>query len=326
MQSIGWLALACLTAACGGSGSSSPSPSSPTAPSATTGVVSGRVVGTLSSQPIAGATVRIGSTSVMTDADGTFRLETTETGARPASISGNGIVARSTSVSVANRNLTLDVIETPPFDLGFFRKFARDGFENPGVLSAIRRLTAPPRLYIRTIDEAGQSVDAVTLDTAERAFLDVASTWSGGAFGLAGIERGTETRDGMAGWLTVKWPNPPIASCGHSPVGAANGEAIQLNYLVRNCGCGSSRIAPSTVRHELGHVFGFWHTGSVDLDVMSGNRTTRACDIQPSEREVLHARYLYARPAGNTDPDNDPAGTILRHPLEARSFRDDSVE
>jgi hypothetical protein len=47
---------------------------------------------------------------------------------------------------------------------------------------------------------------------------------------------------------------------------------------------------------------GFYHTDSQN-DVMSDGGT---CDEEPSGRERYHAAIAYARPPGNSDPDNDP--------------------
>jgi hypothetical protein len=35
-----------------------------------------------------------------------------------------------------------------------------------------------------------------------------------------------------------------------------------------------------------------------------------ACDLQPSARDRQYAKYMYSRPVGNTDPDNDPAASL----------------
>src|SRR5439155_2605235 len=91
------------------------------------------------------------------------------------------------------------------FDLGFYRTFARNGYEQPSQLQPIRRWTRAPQIYLKTVDEAGLAIDGVTLDTVAAALTDSAEIWSGGAFGLAGITRGTSTREGAAGWITVKF-------------------------------------------------------------------------------------------------------------------------
>jgi len=140
---------------------------------------------------------------------------------------------------------------------------------------------------------------------------EVAATWAGGRFGIDVIEFGAETRVGSAGWVTVIWPNPAEDGiCGRAPVGTTGG-SIRLNYLANCNPCGgASRIQARTVRHELGHIFGYWHTGDL-ADVMGGLPTPRnACDQHPSSREILHARYSYSRPYGNAEPDSDPPTSV----------------
>jgi hypothetical protein len=69
-----------------------------------------------------------------------------------------------------------------------------------------------PKLYIRTVDEAGAPVDSVTLDTVQNAMQAIAPSLTGGKFGVS-IERGPETRQGISGYVTVKWTTA-IAACG----------------------------------------------------------------------------------------------------------------
>jgi hypothetical protein len=150
---------------------------------------------------------------------------------------------------------------------------------------------------MKTVDEAGQPVDDVTLQMVEDSMRAVASDWGGSQFGLAGVERGTSTREGQSGWLTVKWVNlDGVAFCGASPVGL-DGGVIQFNYLRATCSCAGSRISPRTARHELGHAFGYWHTDG-NADVMSSSGSFGGCTAVPSAREVYHARIAYQTPIG----------------------------
>jgi hypothetical protein len=162
-------------------------------------------------------------------------------------------------------------------------------------------------LYLKTIDEAGQPIDPVTLQTVEDAMRGVALTWGGGQFGLAGVERGTSTKEGQSGWITAKWASTDLGNfCGRSPVGV-DATAIELNYR-HACSCGSaSKIYPTLARHELGHAFGYWHTDS-GSDVMYGQQLqlVSQCDHLPSAREVYHAQLAYQSPVGSSNAIRGP--------------------
>jgi hypothetical protein len=304
------VAIPVLLSACG---VSTPTPTAPsrTPPAATptpapAPTVSGIVTATNGGQPLPDITVTLSGLATRTDTAGAFVFQfTSPPTATTVELSGASILARTTALKS-----TLDAFHPDAsFDLAFYRQFARNGFEQPTVLEPIRRWTRAPMLYLKTVDEAGRSIDAVTLNTVADAMADVAGTWSGDHFGLAGIERGTGTREGVSGWITVKWSNPATAlsACGRAPVGA-DGGWIELNYLGL-CSCHGSRIYSRLARHELGHAFGYWHTDSPN-DVMYG-QSPISCDGQPSAREQQHARAVYSRPVGNTDPDTDPTSTAF---------------
>lgn len=175
-------------------------------------------------------------------------------------------------------------------DVGFYREIGCNAFDLP--LQAVRRWAFAPKLYIRTVDEAGAAIDQVTLDTVAGAMGATAASWSAGKFGLAAIERGSDTREGQSGWITVKWPATAAAApaCGRSQV-AVDGGWIELNYKVTFCGCSGSTMRPGTARHELGHAFGYWHTDN-PTDLMSGLPTSN-CDGSPSARELQAVAFQY---------------------------------
>lgn len=191
------------------------------------------------------------------------------------------------------------VVRGPSFSQVFWNEFVHNGLEAPAALQPLRRLTAAPMLYLKTVDEAGNPIDFATLNTVQTAMRDVASIWGGGQFGLAGIQQGTGTMEGVHGWITVKWPSTNAGNfCGLSQV-AVDGGWIELNYLFGGtCTCGASKIRPRTAKHELGHAFGYYHTDS-DADVMKNPGLT--CDANPSDREIYHASIAYQTPVGATD-------------------------
>jgi hypothetical protein len=310
-----WLAaaLVLVTAACSGSNPSAPTPPL-IQPQPITLTV--HVTGTGSGQPLAGVSGELGGVSGITNGDGGLQLQTAPGAAQRLSLTGSGIVPRSVMLAVnGTREVSVDAIPTAGFDLNFYRQLVRDDFDTPGALRPLRRLPGPPRIYLRTVDETGVAVDARTLDTTTRAIVETAALFTGGRFGVAGLERGTETRQGQAGWLTVQWKTVP-GFCGQSDIGV-DGGVIDLNLKASaNCKCpGISEVRPRTVRHELGHAFGFWHTDSPN-DLMF--HSSGVCDMLPSARERAAAAIAYARPVGNQDPDSDGPANVYLAPMRVQ--------
>jgi hypothetical protein len=182
------------------------------------------------------------------------------------------------------------------FEPAFYRAFLQNAFDAPDHLEPVRVLQSPLRIYMRTEDDAGSAIDAITLATTFGALNDSVRIWSGNTFGIAEFARGSGTREKVPGWITVKWSTSGDPSrCGRSTVGV-DGGYIELN-VSGSCSCGmATRVYPRVVRHELGHAMGYYHTDD-QHDVMYGQSiTTDACDILPSERERLHARLAHSQP------------------------------
>jgi len=175
----------------------------------------------------------------------------------------------------------------PGLDLGFYRQIGCNAFDTP--LQPVRRWAFAPKLYIRTVDDAGAAIDQVTLDTVAGAMGATAASWTAGKFGLASIERGTDTREGQTGWITVKW-NTTTDRCGLAQV-AVDGGWIQFSPQRTQCACDGSKIFARSAAHELGHAFGYYHTDSIN-DMMYG-QASLSCTPSFSARELQAVAYQY---------------------------------
>jgi hypothetical protein len=185
----------------------------------------------------------------------------------------------------------------PRFDLTFYRQFVHNGFESPQQLDIQWRQRVAPRIYLRTIHANGRPMDEFTLNETAAALINTAGSLTG-VFGLAGLERGTGTKAGEPGWITVAWLDDPEGrACGRAAVG---GDWIDLYTNTPGCRCsGGPAIKPVVVKHELGHALGFRHTGDAHDLMHSGGPE---CDMNPSTREIYHAAVAYGRPLFSLAP------------------------
>jgi hypothetical protein len=287
-------------------------PSSLTSPSDASTTLTGHVTATNGGQPLPGLRVDLGSHTAGTNANGGFAVAGVANGSRRVSLTGPTIIPRSLVVAVGSTSdLALDAISLEGFDLDFYRQFVRNGFDSPDALEPLRRWTMNPNIYLKTVDASGAPIDRSTLDMVQRIAFEVIPVWTNNQLVLGAFERGTGTRVGMAGWITIAWSaalvNPN--QCGRAMVAAGY---IELEAHNPRCTVGSWITSASLVRHELGHAMGYWHTNAPS-DVMSATSWISS-DQRPSARERSHAAIAYARPVGNTDPDSDPSGVLSLAP------------
>lgn len=186
------------------------------------------------------------------------------------------------------------LLSDPRYSASFYRDFALGARE--GGPYGLRRQTQAPRIYLRTVDDAGVPIDAGTLDATAAALINTTGKLTG-VFGLAGLEQGTGTREGQAGWITVRWSDRATTYCGTAHIA---GDVLMLYPKTANCRCaGGPAVRLRAVKHELGHALGFYHTDSPD-DLMFIQSAT--CDKEPSPREVFHAAVAYGQPVGSLNP------------------------
>lgn len=187
---------------------------------------------------------------------------------------------------------TNPLLSDPRFNAGFYRMF---------VSNTLHRWTQAPRVYLRTVDDGGNAVSAALLDQTAAALINTTGQWTGGAFGLAGMERGTGARQGEAGWITVGWNTSGV--CGGSTMtrtGPSHPQeilsvTIMMNHARPECTCG-----PLVAKHELGHAIGYDHTDS-NGDLMVAT-FQGVCDKPLSAREAFHAQVAYSMPPGSAAP------------------------
>lgn len=264
--------------ACGGGDSTPLNPAS----TPTTAELSGTVTATNGGQALRSASIEVAGRRTVTDAAGHFVVSLPSAGPYTLTISGNGLLPHVLTVNAGT--VSLDAItRSNGFDLDFYREFVRGALDQGG-LSSIRRWTRPPTFTIHPTDDRGSPIAASVLTMVQANIEAAVPAFSGGVYTAVFLEEGDVT-------VVIQADPASDGACGRSSVGPVPGQEVVLHL---NC------LTPGVVRHEIGHVMGFFHTNG-PTDLM--RNPVRA--VQPSARESYHAAIAYSRQAGNVDPDDD---------------------
>lgn len=300
-----YLALAALSA-CDGGDSTTPSSPGPITDSGTT--VSGRVVGVISGNPVAGARVNAGGASATTDGSGAFRLNVPGAGDARVEVSGPGIITRNTFFRIGGLEPVFDLIEASGlWNLDFYRELCRDS-SGGGSLKPLSPVTREPRVYVDRRPESGlnRPIPDSAVDTVREAIATVLPLLTRGKLVGAQVEVGMNPPpDRTPGTVVIRW-NPVEVS---QVAGAASGIAYNVGgdwnvVVLRNID------STESIFHELGHVLGLYHPlGSIRPSYMIGSGVAERPHF--TQWDIHHANILHARPPGNTDPDSDPAGFVV---------------
>jgi hypothetical protein len=306
------LVLSIVASACRDSPSQSPSPS-PTAPGASAGatggaITTGVVVDTVSRTPVSGALIEFASGSARSDGAGAFQLAAGG-GVLTVTVSAAGHVTRRTNLSAGTgAGVELDVIETGSlWSLDFYRELARNG-AGGGSLLPLNPWTAEPRVYVdrRPESGSGRAIPDASVETVRVAVSEVLPLLTGGRLSGNDVEIGTEPpADKTPGTVVIRWDPVGIASSAGTASGITEGVGGNASVVILR-----SIEETGVIYHELGHVLGLYHPlGGYRPSLMSGSGKTAPPFF--TDWDVFHANVLYARPPGNSDVDNDPAGFLV---------------
>lgn len=299
-------------AACGGS-PSGPTLINPAGSGSRTGSISGTVVSYDTGSPLGGATVLFGGAAVVTDTLGRFTLGgVPDSGSGVLTVNTGGYLFRGVGVSLAPQRTGINVNlirDAPPFDLQFYRWFARNGLEQID-LQPTRRWTIAPSFYVKTtVEGSGAPVAADVIERIRELFARSVPALSDGRFQMAAFEMGPDARPEQAGWVNLTFYAQLGAAFGSSTVGGNTG-TMSIRYGMASTsttnpyGCYSPEVGIAD--HEITHTMGYWHTPNYLVDTFSGP----GCPGTWPAHVRYHAAVVYSRPPGNRDPDIDPSSVL----------------
>ncbi len=301
----GWpAAFGLVLGSCGGG--DGPAPTPPTVPPASVSV-HGTLTKTVDGGPVSGATLTAGGVSARSGAEGSFALDL-PSGDHRLTVSGPGVVERTTTIRAPQDAVALDVIPAGgSWTLDFYRELARNG-AGGGDLEPLIPWRAEPAFFIDTRPEptTGAEIPQETIEFVKEAIRVTVPLLSGGRYRGERIEATSEPPADMTpGTVILRWNAAEVAELADTADAFAYRVGGDANVVV-------FRHLPETwaVHHEIGHVMGLYHP----LGGLRPSHMWYSGHLEPphfTKWDVFHAQVLYSRPAGNVDVDVDPAGFVI---------------
>ena len=272
-------------------------------------------------QPLGGVTVRIGSETAVSAADGSFQMQQVASGPQAAILSSASIVERHTTVTALPAQTMRESLIPASFDLTAFGQMFR------GSSDRLQRWTAAPSLVVLTSvmnytagfgDQDNFYATSEQLTEAETTVLinqltEALAALTGNTFtAFASVEResassGDKVNSLRLGKIVVGRYNGIQGLLNTIGFGrwatAASGEVIGSSiYLDRDFDV--SNEARRLLRtHELGHALGYSHV-TVRESIMNP-----AIGPELTVFDRQGAIIAFQRPPGNQSPDTDPVAT-----------------
>jgi hypothetical protein len=304
--------------------------------------LSGRVVDSITGQPIAGARIEAGEAAVESDASGLFALPSDLSGLVPLRAEAPGHFPRETRVqTAAPAPFAVDLLpEAERFDLNFFdhvfRELGEDGTHRWATEPAFQILDRvldcvdlDPQEYCNLFEVTDEHAAEQFFSLSNQVILEDAARYTGGQVTGARLTRvevapGTRivrqdawVRDTVR-FALVRLPNDYSWSSWWYYRETAN---LYSGFVTINK---EHKGLRSIYSHELAHALGFAHPrGGWEVPLPSIMRYGHGDGPEPND--VLHGAVLYRRPSGSRTPDRDPEDFLL-NALRAREGTGELVE
>lgn len=289
--------LACVAVGCGGSPgpTATASPSAPPPPVFPRGSVLSAVSG-YDGAPVAGADVRIGTSSFRSDTGGRVILPDGATPGVPLEITAEDFLPRRTRLSRAE---DLAAVLWPAqvrrigLDEEMTRLLLHEWLDVRGPINPMRRIV-PGTNEIRLWPDATLQADPRAMTALATAVERLAATVE---LPFTVVDR--EPAGGFVIVIRQGTLQTPCISCAYTRTGRTSSEVIGGEIYIGSAGM----LHPGVWIHEVGHILGLNHSPRRGLDVMG-----QAPPIQPadfSELELVTVRMMLRRPPGKLFPDDD---------------------